>query len=95
MKIKQVASNMVEYFSDNGAIVLYSYETPVAAILPNGVIIKDETKYSATTTKHINKWFNHMYMFTPCAMYSAFNVKSLPHDSFILSITNPIGDIKS
>ena len=56
MKIKSIASNMVEYYDCKGNVVLYSYETPVAAILANNNVIKDETKYSVTTSKHINKW---------------------------------------
>ena len=55
MKIKQIASNQTE-LSTNGMIVLFSYSTPVAAMLPSGRYVKTSTKYSVTTTKHINKW---------------------------------------
>lgn len=40
----------------NGAVVLFSYSTPVAAMLPSGRYIKTATWYSVTTTKHVNKW---------------------------------------
>ena len=55
MKITNIASNMTE-INLNGAIVLFSYSTPVAAMLPSGRYIKTATWYSVTTTKHINKW---------------------------------------
>ena len=55
MKIKQIASNMTEL--DMGfAQVFFSYETPVAACLTHGTLVRTATKYSVTTTKHINKW---------------------------------------
>ena len=57
MKIKQIASNMTEL--DLGfAQVFFSYETPVAARLTDGSLVRTATKYSVTTTKHINKWLN-------------------------------------
>jgi hypothetical protein len=57
MKLKQIASNMTEL--DLGfAQVFFSYETPVAACLTDGSLVRTETKYSVTTTKHINKWLN-------------------------------------
>jgi hypothetical protein len=57
MKIKQIASNMTVL--DLGfAQVFFSYETPVAACLTDGSLVRTETKYSVTTTKHINKWLN-------------------------------------
>ena len=55
MKIKQIASNMTEL--DLGfAQVFFSYETPVAARLTDGSLVRTATKYSVTTTKHINNW---------------------------------------
>ena len=57
MKIKQIASNMTEL--DLGfAQVFFSYETPVAARLTDGTLVRTEQWYSATTSKHINKWLN-------------------------------------
>ena len=57
MKLKQIGSNMTEL--DLGfAQVFFSYETPVAACLIDGTLIRTEERYSATTTKHINKWLN-------------------------------------
>ena len=57
MKIKQIASNQTAL--DLGfAEVFFSYETPVAARLTDGSLVRTATKYSVTTTKHINKWLN-------------------------------------
>lgn len=56
MNIKNIASNMTELKTNDGAVVLFSYSTPVAAMLPSGRYVKTSTNYSVTTTKHINKW---------------------------------------
>ena len=55
MKLYQKGSNMTEL--DLGfAQVFFSYETPVAARLTDGSLVRTERWYSATTSKHINKW---------------------------------------
>ena len=56
MKINNVGSNMTELVTNSGAVILFSYSTPVAALLPSGQYIRTEKKYSVTTTRHINKW---------------------------------------
>ena len=56
MKISNVGSNMTELSTNSGAVILFSYSTPVAAMLPSGQYIKTDKKYSATTTRHVNKW---------------------------------------
>lgn len=60
MKLRNVGSNMTEITTEKG-VILFSYETPVAAFLAdadNGdTVVKTSTKWSATTTRHINKWF--------------------------------------
>ena len=55
MKIKGIAKNQTE-LTLNNTIVLFSYETPVACIEDN-VGYKTITKYSSTTTRHINAFF--------------------------------------
>lgn len=64
MKLKQLASNMTELHLDNGTIVLFSYETPVASFsrnkLAHGQFQVTKIKYSKTTTKHINKWVDNL-----------------------------------
>ena len=55
MKLYQKGSNMTEL--DLGfAQVFFSYETPVAACLTDGTLVRTDQWYSATTSKHINKW---------------------------------------
>ena len=55
MKLKLIGSNQTEL--DLGfAQVFFSYETPVAARLTDGSLIRTQERYSVTTTKHINKW---------------------------------------
>jgi len=55
MKLKQIGSNQTEL--DLGfAQVFFSYETPVAARLTDGSLVRTDERYSVTTTKHINKW---------------------------------------
>jgi|TARA_B110000238_G_scaffold186281_1_gene215271 hypothetical protein len=55
MKLYQKGSNMTEL--DLGfAQVFFSYETPVAARLTDGTLVRTDERYSVTTTKHINKW---------------------------------------
>ena len=65
MKLRNVGSNMTEITTAKGQI-LFSYETPVAAILrkaPEGLdewctVVRTSQKWSQTTTRHINKWLD-------------------------------------
>ena len=50
MKLKNIGTNETEI--DLG----FSYNTPVAARLGNGALLKTNSKHSQTTTRHINKW---------------------------------------
>ncbi len=59
MKLKQLGSNKTQVTFDlhTGKMdVLFSYETPVAAWLPNRGYIRTQKKFNSTTTKHINQW---------------------------------------
>jgi hypothetical protein len=38
--------------------VLFSYETPVAAFCEEKGFMRTSTKYSVTTSRHINYWLN-------------------------------------
>lgn len=58
MKIKPIASNQTELHTNSGAVVLFSYQTPVAAQLAEGGFVRTSTKWSKTTSKHINQWLN-------------------------------------
>lgn len=56
MKLNNLGSNKTELVRDDGTVVLFSYNTPVAALLPSGRYVRTKTKYSVTTSKHINQW---------------------------------------
>jgi hypothetical protein len=56
MKLNVIANNQTELHLNNGTIVFFSYNTPVAARLDNGTYVTTEEVYSPTTTKHVNKW---------------------------------------
>ena len=48
---------MTELHTNSGNIVLFSYETPVAAQCASG-FVRTNQKYSVTTSKHINQWLD-------------------------------------
>lgn len=56
MKNKKIAANQTEVTLENGNILFISYETPVAAFVSGRGIIRTSKKWSATTTRHINKF---------------------------------------
>ena len=55
MKLKQIGSNQTE-LELGFAQVFFSYETPVAACLTDGTLVRTDQWYSATTTRHIKNW---------------------------------------
>ena len=57
MKVKQIGSNQTEISLADGTEILFSYQTPVAALVPGKGWIRSAKKWSATTTKHVNAWF--------------------------------------
>lgn len=56
MKVKSIGSNQTEVSLADGTEVLFSYETPVAALVPGKGWLRTAKKWSATTTKHTNAW---------------------------------------
>jgi hypothetical protein len=58
MRINTLGSNQTEVVLNCGTVVFHSYSTPVAAMLASGTYVKTSTKYSNTTTRHINKWLS-------------------------------------
>lgn len=60
MKLKPIASNMTELHDNKGNVILFSYETPVAAFIQGQGYIKTAVHYSSTTTRHITKWLELM-----------------------------------
>jgi len=55
MKLNPVAPNQTEVEKANGVIVFYSYKTPVAVFVPGKGALCSSTKYSVTTSKHVNQ----------------------------------------
>ena len=58
MKINPIGSNQTELIFDDGAKVLFSYETPVAAYYNNGECIRTKENHSKTTQKQITQYFD-------------------------------------
>ena len=58
MKLTSLAANQTQLVLADGTAIFFSYETPVAAQLPDFEYIKTATKWSKTTTRHINKWLD-------------------------------------
>lgn len=58
MKIKQLKANQTELHTNDGAVIFFSYNTPVAAQLAEGGFIRTSKKWSVTTSKHINQWLS-------------------------------------
>ena len=56
MQLKTIAANQTQLNLSNGTEIFFSYETPVAAKLPDYEYIRTATKWSVTTSRHINKW---------------------------------------
>jgi hypothetical protein len=55
MKLRKLGSNQTE-ISVGDNLVLFSYNTPVAAWVRGRGWLRTEQKFSKTTTKHINAW---------------------------------------
>ena len=58
MKVKPLGANQTLVTFPNEDEVFYSYETPVAGFSIKEGYWKHQTKFSRTTTKHINSWLN-------------------------------------
>ena len=48
--------NITEIPCKNGCKVMFSYDQPVAAYVPNQGYFRTENRYSVVTSKHIRKW---------------------------------------
>ena len=58
MNLTPLAANMNEVSTEN-MTVLFSYKTPVAAMIDEGlgfIFYRTAKRWSNTTTRHINKW---------------------------------------
>lgn len=56
VKVHPVGANQTEVDMGDGVIVLFSYNTPVAAKVMGGKNLRTDTYYSRTTSKHVNAW---------------------------------------
>jgi hypothetical protein len=56
MRVKQVTVTSTQVSLADGTEVLFSYQTPVAALVPGKGWMRTEEFYSVTTSKHINRW---------------------------------------
>ncbi len=56
MKVQSLGNNKTQVDLADGTSVFFSYKTPVAALVPGKGWIRTRTRYSVTTTKHINQW---------------------------------------
>ena len=56
MKLTPIAANRTQLNLNDGTEVFFSYKTPVAARLSTYRYIRTATKWSQTTTRHINQW---------------------------------------
>jgi hypothetical protein len=54
LKVIPAGSNQT-IINTKKAVVLFSYQTPVAALI-DGQFYETNVKYSKTTSRHINKW---------------------------------------
>lgn len=55
MKLHHIGSN-VTTIEVGDATILFSYDTPVAAHIVGRGFLRTSEHYSATTSRHINKW---------------------------------------
>lgn len=65
IKLKTIGPNQTELNFDDGLVVFFSYETPVAAFISGRGYIRSEEKYSKTTTKHVNQWLDKQGIISP------------------------------
>jgi len=56
LRLRALGANRTELVLDNGPIVFFSYDTPVAAHIPGRGYVRTEQPYSRTTSKHIGLW---------------------------------------
>ena len=54
MKLNPVGANQTEVEHGGGVVILYSYTTPVAAFVPGKGALCTSTRYSNTTSRHVN-----------------------------------------
>ena len=58
MQLLPIASNQNQLNLNDGTQVFFSYNTPVAAYVPELGYVRTVKKWSTTTSRHINKWLD-------------------------------------
>ena len=58
MKLNNIKTNVTEVITNDGTVIMFSYNTPVSARLPNYDYVRTGEYYSRTTSKHINQWLD-------------------------------------
>ena len=59
MQLHNLGANKTELRLDDGLVVFFSYNTPVAAVLAGGGgFVQTEKKWSVTTSKHTTMWLD-------------------------------------
>ena len=58
MKLSRIGYNQTVVVHNNGCEIFFSYDTPVAAKLPDYEYLRTEDFYSKTTSRHINKYLD-------------------------------------
>ncbi len=56
LKLNRLGANVTTLSMPDGLEVMFSYNTPVAAFVPGRGYLVTSTKYSKTTSKHINAY---------------------------------------
>ena len=62
MKLHSFATNRTLLIFDDGTEVFFSYQTPVAGYSNKLGYVKSKQWYSSTTTRHVNRYFNHVWL---------------------------------
>lgn len=57
IKIKRIGSQSVTEMHIGDRVILVSYETPVAYFAPGEGFVRTSKRFSKTTSKHINQFF--------------------------------------
>lgn len=100
MQLQSLGANKTQVDLADGTSVFFSYKTPVAALVPGKGWIRTSTKYSSTTSKHINQWItgtatevdqwdiDQIVAFWELAQRGWHSIN--PHPILITSATNPM-----
>ena len=66
MRLKPLGSNQNTVELPDGTVILFSYQTPVAAFVPGVGYCRTEQYFSRTTFKHITQWLRREQRVPSC-----------------------------